>query len=161
MKPPRRFRAYGVGMTKTGTHSLAAIFSRFRSAHEARHEAMLAAILDRASNHITAEQQASFLEERDRSLDLEMDVSQLNYFVLENLLALFADAKFILTIRDCYTWLDSLINHQLGRSASGNWQLVTRSTVRGRLPWPWTWRSTVERAGTVQSRRLSGLLEHA
>src|SRR5262245_45459608 len=31
---PRRFHAFGVGMPKTGTHSLAAVFERYRALHE-------------------------------------------------------------------------------------------------------------------------------
>jgi hypothetical protein len=40
-----------------------------------------------------------------------MDSSHLNYPLLEFLVTEFPDAKFILTIRDCYSWLDSLLNH--------------------------------------------------
>jgi hypothetical protein len=50
-----------------------------------------------------------------------MDSSQLNYFFSTHLARLFPQAKFVLTIRDCYTWLDSFINHQLSRPASRDW----------------------------------------
>jgi hypothetical protein len=53
---------------------------------------------------------------------LELDSSQLNYFLLDSLVSEFPNAKFILTIRDCYSWLDSFINHQLSRNCSPNWQ---------------------------------------
>jgi hypothetical protein len=53
---------------------------------------------------------------------LELDSSQLNYFLLDSLVSEFPNAKFILTIRDCYSWLDSCINHQLSRNCYPNWQ---------------------------------------
>jgi hypothetical protein len=116
---PRRFHAFGVGMAKSGTHSLAAIFQNYRARHEPQHEYMLKAILQRTFG---PEERQQFLQHRDRELMLEMNVSQLNYFFLPELLRLVPSAKFVLTIRDCYSWLDSLINHQLGRDASADWQ---------------------------------------
>jgi hypothetical protein len=41
--------------------------------------------------------------------------------LLSKLVSLFPDAKFILTIRDPYSWLDSFINHQLARGCSDKW----------------------------------------
>jgi Sulfotransferase domain len=119
---PRRFHAFGVGMAKSGTHSLAAIFQNYRAMHEPQHEQMLKAILAADQGAFGPEERQQFLRQRDRELALEMDVSQLNHFFLPELLSLFPDAKFVLTIRDCYSWLDSLINHQLGRDASADWQ---------------------------------------
>ncbi len=54
-------------------------------------------------------------KQRDRRLNLEMDASHLNVHILEILVKEYPQAKFILTIRDCYSWLDSSINHRLAR----------------------------------------------
>jgi hypothetical protein len=49
--------------------------------------------------------------ERDRRLKLDVDSSFLNYHVLDVLLQEFAASRFLLTIRDCYSWLNSQVNH--------------------------------------------------
>lgn len=58
---------------------------------------------------------------RDRRLWLDVDSSSLNWWLLDQLLKLFSDAKFILTIRNPYAWLDSFINHQLTYRSSDKW----------------------------------------
>jgi hypothetical protein len=42
-----------------------------------------------------------------------MESSSLNYFFVDILVNEFSEAKFILTIRDCYSWLESLISQHL------------------------------------------------
>ena len=42
-------------------------------------------------------------------------------FLLHKLVELFPTAKFVLTIRDPLSWVDSFINHQLAHSASEKW----------------------------------------
>jgi len=51
----------------------------------------------------------------DRRMWLELNASWVNYFLLEMLVEEYPDARFVLTIRDCYSWLDSIINQLLGR----------------------------------------------
>ena len=109
-------------MAKSGTHSLVAIFQKYRAMHEPQHQEMLRAILADDKGALSQDDKIAFLSSRDRQLRLELDVSQLNYFFLVELVASFPDARFILTIRDCYSWLDSFINHQLGREASDDWK---------------------------------------
>ena len=62
----------------------------------------------------------AYIKKRDRSRYLEVDSSQVNAFLLDILLQEFSEARFILTIRDCYSWLDSIINHSLLRPTSPN-----------------------------------------
>jgi hypothetical protein len=52
---------------------------------------------------------------------LDVDSSQLNFFILFFLLEEVEHAYYILTIRDCYTWLDSFINHSLAFPAAEKW----------------------------------------
>jgi len=60
---------------------------------------------------------------RDRELALEVDSSGLNFWLLEILLREFPRARFVLTIRDCYSWFDSVINQWL-RDAHPDWRWV-------------------------------------
>jgi hypothetical protein len=119
---PRRFHAYCVGTAKSGTHSIADLFRiNYRAAHEAESEELINTLLDTWNSPINKEALIKYIRARDKTLYLELDSSQLNYFLIDILIKEFPDTKFILTIRDCYSWLDSFINHQLARPCPPNW----------------------------------------
>jgi hypothetical protein len=106
---PRRFQAFGVGTPKSGTRSLAGLFERsYRAAHEPEAEALVAMIDLEMKHGIERERVAQFFRRRDRRLRLELESSHPTAFFLETLLVEFPGAKFILTIRDCYSWLLSV-----------------------------------------------------
>lgn len=113
---PRRFHAYGVGSPKSGTHSLEAVFSRhYRTWHEPERERFMRIITARADGDMSTDEAREQVRRLDRSKWLELNSSWLNFFLLDLLLELHPQAKFILTIRDCYSWLDSALNHILTR----------------------------------------------
>lgn len=108
----QKFRAYCIGAPKTGTTSIASIFSQsHRSAHEPEASLILEKILLYISRNLDRKGLTQYIKHRDNRLRLEMDSSHLNYLIIDILLNEFEDAKFILTIRDCYSWLNSLLNH--------------------------------------------------
>ena len=118
----RKTHIYGVGTAKSGTHSIAAMFDdRLHTAHEAESEELIDIILAATDGHVGDVKLDRYLLERDRRLRLDIDSSQLNVYVLGRLVVLFPSAKFILTIRNPYSWLDSFINHQLALGASERW----------------------------------------
>ena len=120
---PRKAHLYCVGTAKSGTHSIASIFGdQLRSAHEPESSEVIDMILDLAIGRIGDEDLRRYVLRRDRRLMLEVDSSQLNFFLLDKLVEIFPDAKFILTIRNPCAWLDSFINHQLSRQASDKWK---------------------------------------
>ncbi|NJO17494.1 MAG: hypothetical protein HC877_17645 [Thioploca sp.] len=107
-----RFKAYCVGLPKTGTTSIHAMFSQnYRSAHEPEGGLVCNRILAYVTGKISKSELTRFVRRRDRRLSLEMDSNNDNYFLLDILVSEFSEAKFILTIRDCYSWLDSFLNH--------------------------------------------------
>jgi hypothetical protein len=113
-------RLYCVGTSKSGTHSLAEMFARgARTQHEAQAELVIQKTLGAAIGRISREELTRWVRARDLELALEVDSSQLNFFLLDILLAEFPDARFVLTIRDAYSWLDSLINHLLHYNQAG------------------------------------------
>lgn len=121
--PARRFHAYCVGTPKSGTHSVAKIFgTRYRVAHEAAYEPVIRMILAAADGSASRDQLLEFIRSRDRTLNLEMEASHLLVHLLDLLLAEFEEARFILTIRDCYSWLDSQINNQLVYIEADHWK---------------------------------------
>jgi len=119
---PRRTHIYCVGTAKSGTHSIAAIFySNLRSAHEPEHRKLIEIILKFEAKSIDHIELRNFVLNRDKRLWLEVDSSQLNFFILEQLVSLFPNSKYILTIRNPLSWLDSFINHQIVRGNSYHW----------------------------------------
>jgi len=115
---PRRFHAFCVGGPKTGTHSLAGVFSRYRAWHEPLTEHFMQIIVERANGDLSDPAARNQIRRLDRRMWLEFNSSWINYFLLELLLEEFPRARFVLTIRDCYSWLDSMFNELLGRPHS-------------------------------------------
>lgn len=106
----RRFRAYNVGIAKSGTTSVAGIFSNYRAGHEFMFPETTKAISDYRTGVISKEEFTSFLRARDQKGNLEMDSASFNFMYVDILAEAFPEAKFIATIRDCYSWLDSALN---------------------------------------------------
>ncbi len=110
----RRFQIYCVGTAKSGTVSLAQLFAtRYRAGHEPDAAAAIDAIISFENGRITRQAFDDFIVATDRRLDLEMNSSQLNYFFIDTLVDRFEAAKFILTIRDPYSWVNSFVNHRI------------------------------------------------
>lgn len=104
----RRARVYGVGTPKSGTHSLAAMFSaNVAAAHEAQSAELSRQFFNWREGRLDGRELAAWIHARDRELALEVDSSWLNILILEFLVAEFPQARFVLTIRDCYSWLNS------------------------------------------------------
>ena len=108
-----------MGLGKSGTHSLAAMFSgSLRVAHEAEAGELIEKILAWRHGQLKEEDFHAWLRARDRRLALEVDASCLNPWLLDFLLREFPDARFVLTIRDCYSWTNSFLNHWLRQPAT-------------------------------------------
>ena len=116
---PRKFQAFCLGVPRTGTVSIAGMFrKRYRAEHEPENIYTTKKIIDYLNGSISKKQMISLIKNRDKSLWLELESSHFSYFYLDILLSEFENAKFILLIRDCYSWLNSYINHQLGHPLS-------------------------------------------
>ncbi|MDM8563812.1 hypothetical protein QUF54_10710, partial [Candidatus Marithioploca araucensis] len=90
------------------------IFERqYRAAHEPESSFVNHQIIAFANGKINKSELIKYVEHKKRRLALEMDSSWLNYFFVDILVNEFSEAKFILTIRDCYSWLESLITQRL------------------------------------------------
>jgi hypothetical protein len=121
---PRQARLYCVGAPRTGTHSIAAIFDRsIRSGHEPAFRAATKAVLAHHRGRLSFDDLRTFVGNRDARLRLDVDSSHVNVFLIDAILAEFADARFLLTIRDCYSWTDSAMNHTLN---SRGWSKADR-----------------------------------
>lgn len=115
---PRRMQVYSISVGKSGSHSLYSIFQKnYRAAHEPFAQIALDFALTRAGKTDPAATRA-FLAQRDRALWLELDASPFMVTYVDDLAAALPNAKFILTLRDCYSWLNSMLNFSLKRRST-------------------------------------------
>lgn len=111
---PRRFHVYCVGGPKTGTTSLARLFKKnYRAAHEPGIDAVVDVIRRMLDGEMDRRAVQRFLHRHDRKHWLELESSHPLSMFCSELVHLFPEARFILTVRDCYSWLDSMINQHV------------------------------------------------
>jgi hypothetical protein len=128
----RSLHLFCVGTPKSGTSSIAGIFDEhYRSAHEPLEGEFIEWIVttntQRDGHDWFPADSATYLQSRDRELSLEVESNHLLIHCLEDLDQTFPDAKYIFTIRDCYTWLNSVINQQIvAQSDSDTWDPIHR-----------------------------------
>jgi hypothetical protein len=105
--PPRRFQAYNVGLPKTGTSSIWTLFGHYRSGNEFMEAETVMQIVNRHDGTLSDTALRAYLLRRDREGGLEMDSASFNHLYLDLLVEMFPQAKFICTIREPYTWMNS------------------------------------------------------
>src|SRR6185369_15164463 len=85
--PTRRFHAYCIGTSKSGTHSIAEIFGGYyRVAHEPEYEQLIEMIIGASSYALSQAQMAEFVRSRDQQLKLELECSHPLFYLLDTLL---------------------------------------------------------------------------
>lgn len=128
---PRKFRAFSIGLPKSGTTSIAEIFSvNYRSAHEPNPAEILEKLLAaRKSRDGVIELRNYYENLHDCLCWLEMESSWHRGLFPEITYSLYPTARYVLTIRDCYSWADSLLNNAIIRCPKGTQnRFSTRST---------------------------------
>lgn len=112
----RKVQVYVVGMPRSGTVSLYDVFkTHFRSDHEPESRFLTRKVVDYRLGRMSEAEMRAYLRRRDRRLGLELDTSYLNAEVVELLVDEFPESRFILTIRDCLSWTDSMMNFLLNK----------------------------------------------
>jgi hypothetical protein len=94
----------------------------YRAAHETDHARLINGCIDWKSGNTTEEEFLTTLKDYDKFSWLELDSSHVHLEYLDLLLKLHPKAKFILTIRDCYSWADSCFNHFLNYKLYDSWK---------------------------------------
>lgn len=106
----RRSHLYTVGLVKTGTASIRGLFENYRSTHEFLQWDTHQAVSDYFTGKTDREAFRLFLLSRDiKGGFIECDSAHYNRHYIDILAAEFPSAKFICLIRDCYSWLNSVI----------------------------------------------------
>lgn len=113
---PRKVQVYVVGMPRSGTVSLYDVFKKhYRADHEPESRFLTHKIVNWRLGRLSDEQMRDYLRHRDVRLNLELDTSYLNAEVVDLLVDEFPESRFILTIRDCLSWTDSMMNFLLNK----------------------------------------------
>lgn len=107
----RNFHVFCVGLPRSGTHSIASLFRhKYRAAHEPYAGTTILLINELFKGKATKKQVTEQLIIRDSILQLELESSHYLYQLIPQLLKLFPESKFILTVREPRSWLESEIN---------------------------------------------------
>jgi hypothetical protein len=108
--PWLRFQAFTVGLPKTGSTSIAALFARFRCGHEFDMAKVAPTALARAGGSID---DATFLESTGTRLTeprFEMDSATFHHLYADILVGLHPQALFIQPVRDARSWVNSFLD---------------------------------------------------
>jgi len=108
-KESRRFHAYNVGLPRSGCSSIMALFSNYNSVAEYKERESVELITAWKDGMISRDTLHRYLLYRHEEGNLEMDPASFNHFYLDILLEEMPQAKFIFTIRDCYSWTNSFL----------------------------------------------------
>jgi hypothetical protein len=114
-----------VGAAKTGSTSLAAMFSHnYRVAHEPQVRKTTQLVIDWLEGRIQRDELQQKLLARDRQLKLELESAHPLGYISGVLADTFPRAKFIVTLREPYSWLESRLNyhHQVSPPAWENYR---------------------------------------
>lgn len=110
----RRLRLFGIGSPKSGTHSLEGVFAEnYRTAHEPEALVLVDLLVAVAEGRANDSDLQGYLRSRERRLRLEINCAGLNGLVVEHLVEAVPKAHFVLTLRDPFDWLTSLVDHSL------------------------------------------------
>jgi hypothetical protein len=110
---PRRFRLFGVGDGKTGTVTLSRKFGHYRSRHEWDGLRLIPASSAFLRGQLSDAEVRAEVRRRSRRFNLEADCGYFLSPFAGHLAEMYDDARFVLLIRDCFSWLDSRIEFAL------------------------------------------------
>jgi hypothetical protein len=110
-------------MAKTGTTSIAKLFSNYRAYHELDQHKFTALLCQTGSLGALADNRIDrYIRRRDFFYGPEVDSSQLNGPVASHFYNIYPDAHFILTVREPLSWLESFLEHSLRWNPPSYWQ---------------------------------------
>jgi hypothetical protein len=92
---------------------MAGLFVNHRSEHHPDAHTRLELAMAYLKGEVNAASATEVLRRRDRLLGLEMESSTLAGTLIEPMVAACPEKKFILTMRDVYSWCDSWLDHNI------------------------------------------------
>lgn len=117
-----KIKCYCVGTGRTGTKSFSQVFKKkWRAAHEPSSKILIEWILKYELGSISKTELMGKLKKRDKLLNLEIESDGTLAPLIPLLLEVNPRAKFVLTVRDCKSWLGSVLDHTLTNKPTGFW----------------------------------------
>ncbi len=114
---PRQFQCFCIGTPKSGTTSVAGLFDKhFRSSHEPERRSIIFFMNDHYHGKYSDDEYVEWLKKRDRRVWLDMESNCFLGYRMDLLYRAFPDAKYILSVREPLSWLDSMLNHTINYS---------------------------------------------
>jgi transcriptional regulator with XRE-family HTH domain len=108
---PTTFKCYRVGLLQSGSKSTTLMFGKnYRSRNEFMGLQSCEAIVRYLQNQFSREKFRDFVLERDCQGHLELDSAFFLHYFLDILTEHFGFSKVIFNIRDCYSWINCMIN---------------------------------------------------
>jgi hypothetical protein len=92
----------------------------YRAEHEPGMPEIVPAIEAKIGGRLDDASAMTFVRDHDRQLRLEFESSHPMATFAPFLVEAFPEAKFVVTIRDCYSWLDSMIDQHLSSFSDPN-----------------------------------------
>jgi len=113
-------KIFGTGLFRTGTTTMQEMFARsFASDHEFQLQDQLSIFERRLMGTITDEEIRTFIHQRNAAKPLDMDSCGAHFCIVDFLVEEFPDAKFVLTLRDVYSWMNSCVGKLFGDFTAG------------------------------------------
>lgn len=110
----RTQRVYALGPPKSGTTSIAKMFSDFcRADHEPHRPATVRSMHDHFVGGISDEQLRQSYRTRDKQMLLDVESNCFLAYRPDLLCSTFPDAKFVVLIREPMVWLESILDNNL------------------------------------------------
>jgi hypothetical protein len=113
---------------------MSGIFGNYRSAHHPDEDIRLPLAMAYLQGKVDNADAQRILERRDRRCRLEMESSALSGILIEPLARACPTKRFILTIRDVYSWCDSWIDHNINSPADAGspWTALDEIRLRAK-----------------------------
>ncbi len=111
---PREINVICIGTPKSGTTSIARLFSdSFRSEHEAERPEHVNTILAHFDKKMSDDEYVAYLQKRDKRLWLDLESNCFLGYRIDLTYRAFPKNKYILTIREPLSWLDSIFDNNI------------------------------------------------
>ena len=118
---PRKFKCYRIGLLQTGSNAMRLMFSRnYKEALEFMFGESIDIIAKYYRNDISREDVRCFALKRDCLGHLEFDSAFFLHYFIDILTEHFKMARVIFNIRDCYSWVNCMVNFVVNQRRENN-----------------------------------------
>jgi hypothetical protein len=142
-------------MGKTGTSSAAGMFGAYRSGHEVDAARMKRVAVRARSGDLGPASARWELRRRDLRFRLEVDSAHFLTPFVPQLTDLYPRARFVVLMRDCFSWVDSLLEHWARIAMRTMERRPERSDLAGISAIPRVVRSWVSVEGQLREGRAN------